>query len=169
MTLFLYYLEGLYELINCKVWKYRYYSWICWCNKSINIPSSWCHGLSGHLSSRITLKKYGYNDEFIDKEIKSAVKNIIDRGLNHNFCLCHGDLGNLLELFESADILEDNVLREQVINVVHNYALKVEKENILESIFKFEENNGIMTGISGIGYVMLKILYPDVVTDVLSL
>ena len=70
-------------------------------------------GLSGHLSSRIALKKYGYNDEFIDKEIKSAVKNIIDRGLNHNFCICHGDLGNLLELFESADILEDNVLREQ--------------------------------------------------------
>lgn len=86
--------------------------------KGIDIyPSSWCHGVSGHLLSRLILKDLGFNDEDINKEIKTFIKGVINRGLNHNFCLCHGDLGNLLVLAKAANILEDNILKEDVVDI----------------------------------------------------
>ncbi|MGG7177955.1 type 2 lanthipeptide synthetase LanM family protein [Clostridium paraputrificum] len=127
----------------------------------------WCNGNAGMLLSRLILIEEGYKDKLINEEIRFCIKRICTKGIGNDFSLCHGDLGNLLVLYRAAEVLKDEVLKGKVISTFNNYLENFEKEKIMEKEFKYTEKNGIMIGISGIGYSILKFLYYDVVPDIL--
>ncbi|MBE6051825.1 MAG: type 2 lantipeptide synthetase LanM [Clostridium sp.] len=129
----------------------------------------WCHGNGGILLSRLILKEEGYTYEGIDKEIEFCIKELIKSGIGNDFCLCHGDVGNLLILYKACQVLKNDELKEKVLYTFINYIEKLKKENFIEKEFKFKEKNSLMIGIAGLGYGILKFLYCDEIPCILSL
>lgn len=117
---------------------------------------AWCHGAPGILMGKLQLLKYGIDDKIINKEIEIAINTTIQEGLQIHWCLCHGDMGNLVILKEAGIVLNDDKLYRQAICSIESL---VEELHILIETEKFKEyeNNGFMTGLAGIGYEILRI------------
>ncbi len=129
---------------------------------------AWCHGAAG-----IGLGRIGglscMDDELVRQEIEIAVKTTAERGFKDNHSLCHGALGNL-ELL----LMADQTLKEP-----HYHALLTDvTAMVLESITTCGwvagvplgiETPGLMTGLAGIGYELLRLAEPTRVPSVLLL
>ncbi|MRB05084.1 type 2 lantipeptide synthetase LanM [Bacillus thuringiensis] len=124
--------------------------------KEQNFSNGWCHGAPGMLMSKLQLVNLGYVDAQINEEIHIAIETTINSGLRNDWCLCHGDMGNLMILKEAGIILNDNELYLNSINTIKNFAdcllEKMKTEKFME-----EENNGFMVGLAGVGYELLRI------------
>lgn len=127
-------------------------------------PIAWCHGASGILLSRLTLynaiKNSGETALFqqVIKDISLAKNKLIEDGLHAGFCLCHGNMGNLLILKRYAEIFDDKQVRsicdsrfEQILEFLND-------QNVLPTELY---NPGFMTGLSGIAYALLKYTMPE--------
>lgn len=115
----------------------------------------WCNGVGGILLSKLLLKEYGYMDDFIDEEINLAFNLVIRNSLGHNLCYCHGDL-SILDIIRYYSKIMNNVqIEKQCINIF---------QNLYESIYDtwnssnktLNKYNGLMLGLAGLGYSMLK-------------
>lgn len=130
--------------------------------------NGWCHCAPGILLSKIQLKKNGYIDETIDKDIMVAINTTIENGLNRDITLSHGDMGNMVILKDSAIVLKDKKLYNQAIATIEDisdYLL-----NIMQTeTFKENEFNSFMVGLSGIAYEMLRIGRENEMPNILGL
>lgn len=117
----------------------------------------WCHGAPGILLNRIMLKKYGYSNDVIERDIKNAIEICKNKSLGLDYCLCHGDAGNLLILKEAALELKDDALSQycdaMLYSLIHNF---YQKESKYLGCLNMHENSEIMCGLTGLGYVLLK-------------
>ncbi len=120
----------------------------------------WCHGLPGILLNRISLLKLGYKDERILREITNGVDKVKEGAFGHNSCLCHGDLGNLMILFEAAKLQKDNGFMDEVKMQVDQIAETMTKR-LMEEHFTNSVGVGLMTGLSGVGYAMLYMAFDE--------
>lgn len=116
----------------------------------------WCHGAPGMLMSKLQLVNLGFEDEQINEEIHIAIDTTINSGLRRDWCLCHGDMGNLVILKEAGIILNDNELYSNSINTIKNF-VECFLEMMTTEKFMQEENNGFMVGLAGVGYELLRI------------
>lgn len=127
-------------------------------------PIAWCHGAAGILLSRLTLYNAIKNSEEtalfqqVIKDISLAKNKLIEDGLHAGFCLCHGNMGNLLILKRYAEIFDDKQVRsicdsrfEQILEFLND-------QNVLPTELY---NPGFMTGLSGIAYALLKYTMPE--------
>lgn len=138
--------------------------------KNLGDPVSWCHGASGILLSRIKILPYvkGTFRKIIESDIKKATKKILSNGIIQMQCLCHGNIGNIDILLETARALENRDLE--------NYAKNILEKSVAEGIesgWKIgltgkETNVGFMLGLSGIGYSLLRFRFPGVFPSILS-
>lgn len=116
----------------------------------------WCNGAPGILLSKIQMKNLGYEDKEINNEIMIATNTIIEKGLNKDISLCHGDMGNMVILKDAAIALKDKKLYNQAISTIEEIADFV-LELMETEAFKENEYNGFMVGLSGIAYEILRI------------
>ena len=134
--------------------------------------TKWCHGDGGILLARLAvlssmeaLLSSALVDE-VNNDIACCVSNLLSHGLNNGYTLCHGDFGNLmcLNMFYRARADSDAVERiNQLMGAVtHDY---FQSTSIQRDLFP---ELGLMTGISGIGYSLLKHIDPSL-PNVLSL
>jgi len=105
----------------------------------------------------------------IREDIHVAVRTTLEHGFGSNHSLCHGDLGNLEFIFQAGRLLD---CPEYQASAEHMCAV------ILESIREggwmcgvplSAETPGIMTGLAGIGFELLRLAHPQRVPSVLSL
>jgi type 2 lantibiotic biosynthesis protein LanM len=137
--------------------------------KDENCSPNWCHGAPGMLLSRISLLKSGYRDEKIEEEVTIAIETTIKKGFGNDMCLCHGDFGNLLILQDAAIYIKDENLKERVQSTLVDMT-KVIAERLGNGYFERQENHGIMTGLTGVGYALLKLSdYGESLPNLLSL
>jgi type 2 lantibiotic biosynthesis protein LanM len=130
--------------------------------------TAWCHGASGIGFSR--LKSLGHlNNREIREEIDIALGTTLEQGFGHNHSLCHGDLGNLDFILEASRILNKPLLDRQVNQL---------SAMVLESASRYGwlcgaplnvETPGLMTGLAGIGYEMLRLASPSEVPSILMM
>ena len=126
-------------------------------------PIAWCHGAAGILLSRLTLynaiKNSGETALFqqVIKDISLAKNKLIEDGLHAGFCLCHGNMGNLLILKRYAEIFDDKQVRSICDSRFEQILEFLNEENILPTELY---NPGFMTGLSGIAYALLKYKMP---------
>ena len=126
-------------------------------------PIAWCHGAAGILLSRLTLynaiKNSGETVLFqqVIKDISLAKNKLIEDGLHAGFCLCHGNMGNLLILKRYAEIFDDKQVRSICDSRFEQILEFLNEENILPTELY---NPGFMTGLSGIAYALLKYKMP---------
>jgi len=127
---------------------------------------AWCNGAVGIGLSRLGIM--GTSPSMID-ELKIAVNTTLTAGLGKNHSLCHGDLGNLDFLYKAALFLKDNSLQERVYRYVQAVTDNIRDQGFSCGVPLKVETPGLMTGISGIGYQLLRFAYPDRVPSVLLL
>ena len=123
--------------------------------------SAWCHGAPGIGLSRL-LSVPWIDSAATQFEIETALETTLESGFGGNHCLCHGDLGNI-------DVLLEAGRRTAAYQAAATVLESIERDgwrcgNPLEV-----ESPGLMTGLAGIGYELLRLAEPERVPSVLSL
>jgi type 2 lantibiotic biosynthesis protein LanM len=129
--------------------------------------TAWCHGAAGIGLARLrTLSSL--NDSHTAAEINMALQTTLANGFGHNHSLCHGDLGNLELLLQASETFAPQWRCE----------VKRQADLILDQITQDGwrcglplgvESPGLMTGLAGIGYGLLRLAAPGRVPSVLVL
>ena len=90
-------------------------------------------------------------------------------GLSENHSLCHGTLGNLDALLVASRVLGEPRWLEQARRGAAPVLDAVEQRGWLCGSPAHVETPGLMTGLSGIGYQLLRLADPDRIPSVLLL
>ena len=131
---------------------------------------TWCNGLVGICLSQLDLLDF-FDKLNFEKSIHSHTHQILSKGFSSKTLnLCHGQAGNLDFLIETAMTFKTNSKYQTayqehasyLVNMVDYYY----KSTPLE---KFLANPGLMVGVSGLVYQLLRIAFPEDVPSLLLL
>jgi type 2 lantibiotic biosynthesis protein LanM len=129
---------------------------------------AWCHGAPGIALAR--LSSLGHlDDAAIRSEIDAALTTTLANGFGGNHSLCHGDLGNLEALLHAAVTLGDVQWQAAAQGVTAAILADIEQNGPRCSAPLEVETPGLMSGLAGIGYGLLRAAAPDRVPSVLAL
>ncbi len=137
-------------------------------NSEEKFMTAWCHGAPGIGLARLDSLSCFDNPE-IRLEINSALKTTIKKGFGGNHSLCHGDLGNLELLLQASQTLDNPEWKMQVDRLSTIILESINKHGWLCGVPLGVETPGLMTGLAGIGYQLLRLAEPERVPSVLVL
>lgn len=126
--------------------------------KGVN-PVAWCHGATGILLSRISIYRYVETEDYKKKimvDIDRAVKSTLEFGYRNNYCLCHGDFGNLEILRDYAIQFHDTQIKQLCDNLLETMLGQIVKKEWHCGLPNEYENPSFMTGLAGIGYSLMR-------------
>lgn len=129
---------------------------------------AWCHGAPGIGLARLRALRH-LDDAEIRAEIDTALKTTLAQGFGLNHSLCHGDLGNLELLLQASQTLDDSRWRSHVDHIAAMILESIEEYGWLCGTPKGVETPGLMTGLAGIGYGLLRLAEPARIPSVLVL
>jgi type 2 lantibiotic biosynthesis protein LanM len=130
--------------------------------------TAFCHGAPGIGLARLhTLGLPGDHD--LMNEIGIAIDTTLRYGWGRNHSLCHGDLGNLDLLLEASLILSDKRWSRELAEVRGVVLDDIELRGWRCAHPGSIESPELMTGLSGIGYELLRLAAPEQVPSVLVL
>ncbi len=129
---------------------------------------AWCHGASG-----IGLARLGslsvLHDAEIDAEIDAALHTTIRRGFGMNHSLCHGDMGNLDILLTATQRLAKAHYKDVLQRIAPMLLDSVETQSWISGVPQGVETPGLMVGLSGMGYALLRLAEPERMPSILLL
>jgi type 2 lantibiotic biosynthesis protein LanM len=130
--------------------------------------TAWCHGAPGIGLSRLCAFRHLRHEES-RREIYAALATTAAQAFTGNHTLCHGDLGNADVLLTASDILRQDTWRTHA-NWIAAAALATARSTgwICGNPLGVE-SPGLMTGIAGIGYTLLRLAHPGRVPSILAL
>jgi type 2 lantibiotic biosynthesis protein LanM len=129
---------------------------------------AWCHGAAGIGLSRLGMLS-DPDTQTYQREIAVAVDATLASGFGNNHCLCHGDLGNLDFLLQAAEALNHKAWNAAVQRLTRRILGEVERDGWRCGNNKPIDTPGLMTGLAGIGYGMLRLAAPHTVPPVTAL
>jgi type 2 lantibiotic biosynthesis protein LanM len=129
--------------------------------------TTWCHGAPGIGLSRLDV--LSHDDAEASAEIQAAVANTISVGFGANHSLCHGDLGNLEFVSTAARALADPKIEVAANRLAADVLAAGENGRWRCGTPAAVECPGLMTGLAGIGYGLLRLAAPEIVPSVLLL
>jgi len=97
------------------------------------------------------------------------VRKTVERGFGENHCLCHGDLGNLDFLLQARQALADPALDGPIDRQTLTTLASIARDGWLCGTRGGVESPGLMSGLAGIGYGLLRLADPERVPSVLTL
>lgn len=132
-----------------------------------DFPTTWCRGAAGIGLARLDTLAW-HDDPQMRREVDVALETTIARGFGFNHSLCHGDMGNI-ELLLHSEVLRpysDWQLRVQqpfsfVFADIQDHGWRCGTPQRIET-------PGLMTGLAGIGYGLLRLAEPTRVPSVLT-
>lgn len=136
--------------------------------KEQSFMTAWCHGAPGIGLARLQCFQY-LKDPEIRFEIDTALKTTLAEGFGKNHCLCHGDLGNLELLLQASEILDAPQWLSQANRLAASILDSISQHGWLCGIPLGVESPGLMTGLAGIGYGLLRLAEPSQIPSVLAL
>ncbi|VAW43187.1 Lanthionine biosynthesis protein LanM [hydrothermal vent metagenome] len=128
----------------------------------------WCHGAPGIGLARLLSLDY-LDDVKIRTEIYDALETTLENGFNLSHCLCHGDLGNLELLLQARQKLGEPKWDSMISRISSETLTSIENNGWLCGNPLQVEEPGFMTGLSGIGYGLLRLAFPAKVPSILGL
>ncbi|GHO51856.1 type 2 lanthipeptide synthetase LanM family protein [Ktedonobacter robiniae] len=139
---------------------------------------SWAHGAPGIALGRLASLRY-LDDNTLRQEITAALVTTSEEGFGYsheqigsNHSLAHGDAGNLEALLQAGRMLRGPLVEEYSarLNVVATNLLRsIEAGTICLGTPRNIEAPGLMIGLAGIGYALLRLADPGWVPSVLLL
>jgi type 2 lantibiotic biosynthesis protein LanM len=133
-----------------------------------SVMSAWCHGAAGIGLARLGTRVPAENDE-VRREIDTALSTTFRAGFGRNHSLCHGDAGSI-ELFQRAClVLKDQHWNLEAHRVAHGIVEAISQNEFRCGTPLNVDSPGLMTGLAGIGYELLRLARPDRVPSVLTL
>jgi len=119
-----------------------------------------CHGAPGIGLGRVLSLPYLDTPELRD-EIRIAMETTLAHGFGGNHSLCHGDLGNLEVLTLAAEALADAELARRRDALTRAVVASLDTVGLLCGVPTGVETPGLMSGLSGIGYALLRLAEPE--------
>lgn len=135
---------------------------------SIRCGIMWCHGAPGIALSRLQMLKR-LNRQDLREEAETALHTTLQTGFGQNHCLCHGDLGNLEVILQASLILDDPEWKREVARFAAHVLESIEQNGWLCGTPANVETPGLLTGLAGIGFELLRLAEPSRVPSVLCL
>jgi len=130
--------------------------------------SAWCHGAAGVGLARLgTLDLL--DDAAVRGEIAAALETTLARGFGKNHSLCHGDLGNVELFLLAARRLGDPSLEEKAYRIAGGILDSHANGGWRFGMPRGAEPPGLMIGLAGVGYGLLRLAAPERVPSVLLL
>lgn len=134
----------------------------------VSLRTTWCNGASGIGLGRLAGLQY-VDDAQTRTEIYTSINNTLKMGFGLNHCLCHGDLGNIELLLQAQKILGDGEWSPHLTSVSSSIVESINNYGWLCGVPLGVETPGLMTGLAGIGYGLLRLVAPTRVPSVLCL
>jgi type 2 lantibiotic biosynthesis protein LanM len=125
--------------------------------------TAWCHGAPGIGLGRLLTRPH-LDDPLFAAEIEAAIANTLAEGFGLGHCLCHGDLGNLETLLLAGPRQAADVERLSAVILE-----SIKRDGWLCGVPGGVETPGLMVGLAGIGYGLLRLADPERVPSVLAL
>lgn len=119
----------------------------------------WCNGAPGVGLARCRILEF-IKQEFIKTDLENAVIKTLKDGFTEvSYSLCHGDMGNLELLLAATPILPKLQLEQYISSMTRHMFYTVAKEDMHWKcgIPGRQQIPGLMLGLSGIGYQILRI------------
>ncbi len=130
--------------------------------------AAFCHGAPGVVLGRVLSLPY-FDTLEARAEIAIGLKTTLAEGFSGSHCLCHGDLGNLDVLLRAAEATSDpetskmrNRLAALVVDDIEAHGYRCGTPSAVET-------PGLMAGLAGIGYGLLRLAAPAQVPSILAL
>jgi type 2 lantibiotic biosynthesis protein LanM len=130
--------------------------------------AAWCHGSCGIGLSRLRMLRH-LDDPRLLRDARTAVETTSRHGFGWCHAICHGDLGALDLLLEASRTLGDPALEAEIEQRTGLLLASFEEHGFLCGIPGHVETPGLMDGLAGIGYGLLRLIAPDRVPSVLML
>lgn len=130
--------------------------------------NAWCHGATGIGLARLQLLPI-LQDQQLHHEVEVAIQTTLAHGFGHSHCLCHGDMGNLELLLQTSTIFHDPQLYQKTYCLANTILYSRDHYGWLCGEPMNLETPGLMTGLAGIGYGLLRLAEPTYVPSVLTL
>lgn len=129
---------------------------------------AWCHGAPGIALARIDGLRY-LDDPDTREEIRIGLQTTVafDAGMNHS--LCHGALGNLDVLLHAARHVDESWWSGAGERLARETLAAIAERGISCGAPTHLVPPGLMTGVAGVGYGLLRIARPERVPSVLVL
>ena len=134
----------------------------------IQYPAAWCHGAPGIGLSRLFLPGQG-EDEQTRAEVDVAVKTTLSQAFGQNHSLCHGDLGSLELVLEAAEVLNKPLLAGRARQIASDVLQGITDHGWLCGVPMRVETPGLMVGLAGIGYGLMRAAEPRRFPSILML
>ncbi len=129
---------------------------------------SWCHGAPGIALGRLAMYQTKKSDS-LQQDIENSLKETRDHYWMSSHCLCHGTLGNIEPLLLAKNHPEFNDYTDGVRDSL-NEVLKTIIQDGWQSLLPSQTLSlGLMTGLSGVGYSLLRFHENDKVPSILML
>jgi lantibiotic modifying enzyme len=129
---------------------------------------SWCHGAPGIGIARLMTRRL-IDDGAIEDEIRAALCSTEAEGFTGMHNLCHGDLGNGDLLLLAAREFGEASWECEAQRRAGTALCEAAAGGWRADIFGLADSPGLMTGLSGIGYQLLRLADPEGVPSVLAL
>jgi len=137
--------------------------------KDTQVPLvTWCNGASGIGLSRLRMLRL-LDDPRLRPEVETALAATLARGFGNNHSLCHGDLGNLELLLQAGAYLDSRQWMPRARRWATGILASIEQHGWVCGVPTGLETPGLMLGITGIGYGLLRAAEPRRVPSVLLL
>jgi type 2 lantibiotic biosynthesis protein LanM len=131
--------------------------------------AAWCYGAPGIGLARAHILRHQDSPQ-LREELRAAVAGTLAHGLGHNDSLCHGDLGNLETLVSAQAAGEAPPETAAVIqSTLESVLARAEQRAWRCAVPMGLETPGLMLGLAGIGWGLLRFAAPEQVPSVLVL
>ncbi|WP_454318744.1 type 2 lanthipeptide synthetase LanM family protein [Streptomyces phaeoluteigriseus] len=129
---------------------------------------AWCHGAPG-----IGLARLSALDHLADATTRDEIDTALNATKRYGFAmghsLCHGAMGNLELLLTAARTLDRAEDHEALRRATASVVASMESNGFVTGVPLGVETPGLMTGLAGIGYELLRLAEPDKLPSVLVL
>jgi type 2 lantibiotic biosynthesis protein LanM len=134
-----------------------------------HIMMAWCHGAPGIGLGRLDSLTQIDNEE-TRAEIRTTLELTLAQGFCQNHSLCHGDLGNLDFLLQAQTMLDDDEsLRMKIERLSAIILQDLQVNGVFCGVPHGIESPGLMAGLAGVGYGLLRLAEPTRLPSVLTL
>ena len=129
---------------------------------------AWCHGAAGIGMTRVLASRLLDSTE-VRTDLEIALEITLERGFSMNHSLCHGQLGNLDLLLQALDGPLAETALDGLERVVPAIVSSFERGYWLCGTPRGIETPGLLTGLSGLGFGLLRLAAPERVPSILTL